>query len=142
VVVTISLGISASTAIFAVTNAVLPRPLPYSDSSRLVLVCGDLQKRNVKDNPLSNAQFFDLGSGAATMFEDFAAVNTAKIGLPREDGSIEEIRTARVTPNFFHLMMWVEDVAVQATVFRNPQPGADDPPGLDFDMIRLYVGWC
>ena len=104
VVVTIALAIGASTAIFSVTNGVLLRQLPYKDPERLVLARGDLQKRNVKDFPLSNADFLDLRNGAKNNFEDFAAVNTFRATLPGLDGTPERVRVAAVSTNFFQMM--------------------------------------
>ncbi len=104
VIVTIALAIGASTAIFSVTNGVLLRQLPYKDPERLVLARGDLQKRNVKDFPLSNADFLDLRNGAKTNFEDFAAVSTFRFTLPGLDGTPERVRAAAVSTNFFQMM--------------------------------------
>jgi len=104
VIVTIALAIGASTAIFSVTNGVLLRKLPYKDPERLVLVRGDLQKRNVKDFPLSNADFLDLRNGAKNNFEDLASVNTFRFTLPGLDGTPERIRVAAVSTNFFQMM--------------------------------------
>src|ERR1044072_1436724 len=104
VVVTIALAIGASTAIFSVTNGVLLRQLPYKDPERLVLARGDLQKRNVKDFPLSNVDFLDLRNGAQNNFEDFAAVNTFRFTLPGADGTPDRIRGAAVSTNFFQMM--------------------------------------
>jgi len=104
VVVTIALAIGASTAIFSVTNGVLLRKLPYKDPERLVLVRNDLQKRNVKDFPLSNADFLDLRNGAKNNFEDLAAVQTFRFTLPGLDGTPEHIRAAAVSTNFFQMM--------------------------------------
>src|SRR5918993_5770347 len=104
VVVTIALAIGASTAIFSVTNGVLLRKLPYKDPERLVLARGDLQKRNVKDFPLSNVDYLDIRNGAKNNFEDFAAVNTFRFTLPGLDGTPERIRAAAVSTNFFQMM--------------------------------------
>jgi len=104
VVVTIALAIGASTAIFSVTNGVLLRKLPYKNPDRLVLACGDLQKRNVKDFPLSNVDFLDLRNGANNNFEDFAAVNTGRLTLPGLNGTPERVRIAGVSTNFFRMM--------------------------------------
>jgi len=104
VVVTIALAIGASTAIFSVTNGVLLRKLPYKDPERLVLACNDLQKRNVKDFPISNVDFLDLKNGAQNSFEDFAVVNTGRITLPALDGTPERVRIAAVSVNFFSMM--------------------------------------
>src|ERR1044072_8867139 len=89
VVVTIALAIGASTAIFSVTNGVLLRKLPYKDPERLLFVRCDMQKRNVKDFPLSNVDFLDLRNGAKNNYKDFASVNTFLFTLPALDGPPE-----------------------------------------------------
>jgi putative ABC transport system permease protein len=104
IAITLALGMGASTAIFSVTNAVLLRPLPYTNSGRLIVAAGEMQKRNVKDWPFSNADFFDLQKGTTSVFEDLAGVNTGRGTLPKEDGTLEEVRFAGVTPNFFRML--------------------------------------
>src|SRR5712692_8100872 len=103
-VVTIGLGIGASTAIFSVTNTVLLHPLPYKAPDRLVLACSDLRRRNVKDFPLSDADFLDLRNGAKSTFDEFGAVNTGRGLVSQADGTPEQVRFAGVTTNFFRLM--------------------------------------
>src|ERR1051326_2856927 len=104
VVVTIALAIGASTAIFSVTNGVLLRQLPYKDPERLVLTRSDMDKRNVKDFPVSNADFLDLRNNAKNNFEDFASVQTFRFTLPGLDGTPERVRAAAVSTNFFQMM--------------------------------------
>jgi putative ABC transport system permease protein len=103
-IVTIALGIGTSTAIFSVTNTVLLDPLPYKAADRLVLACSDLRQRNIKDFPLSDADFLDLRNGAKSTFEDFAAVNTGRGPVPQADGTPEQVRFAGVSTNFFRVM--------------------------------------
>ncbi len=103
-IVTIALGIGASTAIFSVTNAVLLRPLPYKNPDRLVFAISDMRKRNVKDFPFSNADFLDLRNGSRAVFQDVAAVQTFRNVVPREDGSPELIHGALVSTNFVGMM--------------------------------------
>src|SRR3954447_1426832 len=104
VIVTIALAIGASTAIFSVTNGVPLRQLPYKDPERLVLACSDMQKRNVKDFPVSNSDFLDLRNGAKNSFEDFGAVQTFRATVPGLDGKPERVRMAAVSTNFFQVM--------------------------------------
>ena len=102
--ITIALAVGASTAIFSVANGVLLRQLPDKDPDRLVLACSEMQRRNVKDFSVSNADFLDLRNGAKNNFEDFAAVSTFRGTLPGVDGTPEKIRMAQVSTNFFQMM--------------------------------------
>src|SRR5687768_9053365 len=73
VILTLALGIGASTAIFSVVNAVLLRPLPYADADRLTLIWGDMRARKVSDFPFAPANYRDLRTGS-TAFQDIAAL--------------------------------------------------------------------
>jgi len=102
-VITLALGIGASTAIFSVANAVLIRPLPYKDPGRLIYACDDLLKRNVYDHFWSAPDYMDLRDHAAAL-EDVAAVRTFRNNLVRDDGTPEEVAFAVVTPNLFRML--------------------------------------
>lgn len=103
-VLTIALGVGASTAIFSVTNAVLLQPLPYKNPSRLVTASMELRRRNVHDLPFSNADFIDLRDGTSAFFSGMAGVFTGRGVVPREDGTPEQLNYAVVTTNFFDVM--------------------------------------
>jgi putative ABC transport system permease protein len=130
-VLTIALGVGASTAIFSVTNAVLLRPLPYREPGRLVIAGMELRKRNVHDLPFSNADYIDMREGTKALFSDFAGVSTGRIVVPREDGTPEQIRYAVVTTNFFQLtggkIQFGRDFTPQDGLPQPPAPGAGAP---------------
>jgi putative ABC transport system permease protein len=58
VVLTLALGLGASTAIFAVVNGVLIKPLPYPDAGQLVSLRHTAPGINVDDLRLSPTQYF------------------------------------------------------------------------------------
>lgn len=102
-IATLSLGISASTAIFGVVEAVLLRPLPYAHGNRLVVASGEMRNRNVTDLPLSAPDFLDFRR-AATTFEDLAAIRTERMLVPQADGTPEAVRIASVSPTLLTLL--------------------------------------
>jgi predicted permease len=152
-IITIALGIGASTAIFSVTNAVLLRPLPYKDASRLVVGGGDLRKRNLLDERLSYENYMDLKTwttGPNAVFEDMAAVATFRGIIPQRDGTPEQIKNAIVTTNFMRVLgakivagRDFEENDGQAPPPPDPTagPNAPPPPPLPQMTIITYEYW-
>ncbi len=128
-VLTIALGVGASTTIFSVTNAVLLKPLPYRDPGKLVIAGMDLRKRDVHDLPFSNADYIDLRDGTKSYFSDMAGVFTGRTAVAQEDGTPEEISIAIATTNFFDVMggkiMFGRDFNAQDGI-PQPQPPANN----------------
>src|SRR5438270_12487208 len=56
----IALGIGANTAVFSLINALLVRPLPYQQPSRLVLIWERFATRGLDRIPVSPAEYLDL----------------------------------------------------------------------------------
>jgi predicted permease len=144
---TIALGVGASTAIFSVTNAVLLRPLPYPKPGQLVIGGMDLRKRNVHGLPFSNADYIDLKNGTRGQFSDMAGVFTFQVVAQKADGSPEQINLAQVTTNFFGLMgakmLYGRDFNESDGIPQPPQPppgpgqGAAAPAGPQLPLMAI-----
>jgi predicted permease len=147
-VLTVALGIGASTAMFSVANAVLLRSLPYNDPDRLVIAYADLRARASYGMPFSNENFIDIRNGTEGVFEGLAAVNTNRQVLPGSNGTPEQVSYARVTTNFFRVMgarialgRDFEDADGQP---QSPASGAADAaavPSLPSMVILSYEFW-
>lgn len=101
--VTIALGIGATTAIFSVVNTVLLQPLPYGNRDRLAFVTGDLSARNVRDFPMAPADFADLRTMVKS-FDEVAGLVTGNQPMFDDRGEARMLRVGFVTPNIFRTL--------------------------------------
>jgi putative ABC transport system permease protein len=97
VVITLALGIGATTAIFSVVNTVLLRPLPYRQADRIVAIQAlGADGKRVQVTP---ANFLDWRA-QNTVFEHLAATLTRPANLALADQA-ERIDLAMTSANFF-----------------------------------------
>ena len=97
VVITLALGIGASTSIFSVVNSVMLRRLPYPTADRIVAiqeVNADGEQRQV-----TGPNFLDWRA-QNTVFEHLAAIKKTNVNLTLADQA-ERIDLAQTSANFF-----------------------------------------
>jgi putative ABC transport system permease protein len=136
-VVTLALCIGANTAIFTVVRSVLLRPLPYPDSSRLVLMSDSFPAAGVERAGTSVPNYMDR-LALTDAFESLALYrfNGFRVG---QGATAEGVTALSVTPSFFRVLqtraargrLFTEEdgrtgrnrVAVLSYTFAQRQPG-------------------
>jgi putative ABC transport system permease protein len=129
-ILTLALGIGATTAIFSVVHAVLLSPLPFRDADRLV------QVRIVGGNgglfPLPDTDF--LAWRAENRTADAVAVFNTEAATLTGDGPPERLSAAAVTDRFFDVL------GARPLLGRVLQEG-DDKPGAPKTAVISYGLW-
>jgi predicted permease len=132
VVVTLSLGIGASTSLFSVIEALFLRPLPYGNADRLVLVWEDASARGGNNTTnVSGANFLDWREGN-TVFERMAAVrNTTRTLTSLRQPQSPLVHA--VTANYFDAM------GARALLGRTFARGEDAGQGAPVAMLSYSI---
>jgi len=99
VLLTLGLGIGASTAIFSVVNSVLLRNLPYRQPDRIVAI-QELSEKGTRVQ-VTSANFLDWRA-QNTVFEHLAAIRVTTSNLALADYA-ERIDIAQTSANFFEV---------------------------------------
>ncbi len=133
-VVTLALGIGANTAIFSVCNAVLFRPLPYAEPSRIVTLWERQRDGTLGD--VAPANFIDWRD-ASRSFSGMAAVRASSFAssfIVRGQSDASRLAGGDVSSSFFSVL------GVRFMLGRNFLP-EEDQPGQDRVAILSYPAW-
>ena len=99
VVLTLALGMGASTAIFSVVNAVLLRPLPYPHSDRLQVIWGNFRALNIERLPARSDEYGEY-ENQKQVFDSVAAYSIRNVNVST-GGEPERVRAAIISNNLF-----------------------------------------
>ena len=102
VVITLALGIGATTGMFSVINTVLLRPLPYAHSDRLLVIWGNYRTLNIERLPAKAAEFEDYAK-QTQVFDTVAAFTNHSFNVSA-GGEPERIRGAYVSASLFSML--------------------------------------
>ncbi len=124
-IITLALGIGASTAIFSVVNPVLFRPLPYPSANRMAMVW------ETRDDGSPLAVSFGSFTGVRERAHSFESLAVEKPWEPTMTGTAEPQRFEgqRVTPEYFRAL------GVLPAVGRDFQPSDDQYKGPNVAIL-------
>ncbi len=127
-IVTLTLGIGASTAMFSVVNAVLIEPLPFPEPERLADIAAMFPEHGWTRSSLSHANFWDIRDLTET-FSDVGAIAGASMNLTGREQP-ERLDGASVSVGFFRAL-GVTPVAGRLFVT------GEDETGHNTDVVLL-----
>ncbi len=130
-IVTLALGIGASTAIFTVVDAALLRGLPYKSPEQLYHLWEKRPQQEFSQREFSYPDYQDYQQNG--VFEGIAAY-TGGGGIMSGRGEPERIFSPSATANFFSLL------GVEAVIGRTFQPG-EDKPGSPRVAVLTHGMW-
>jgi len=100
-ILTIAVGIGATTAIFSVVDATLLHPLPFPQPDRIVTIEDDLPGMAAKDVGMSVPEWHDLQRSG--IFEYVSVIGGGDVNLTGSSRP-ERIRFLNIPPNYFALL--------------------------------------
>ncbi|HAB16554.1 MAG TPA: hypothetical protein DCE44_08895 [Verrucomicrobiales bacterium] len=101
-VLTLALGIGATTAIFSVINGLMLKALPYGEPERLVALSDRFDEKGMTKVPLAPPGFRDW-SAHNSVFEGMAAFRNGGFNLVEGDLP-QRLRALKVSAGFFDLL--------------------------------------
>lgn len=131
-ILTLALGIGASTAIFSVVNGVLLRPLPFPDPDRVVTIFEDNQRQGWPEDITSFQTFSDWRSRSSS-FQEMACYQNWNVNLTGA-GEPEGLAGMIVTTRFFKVLG--RDAMLGRTIV-----DGEDQQGHDAVAVLSHAYW-
>ncbi|HYE87020.1 MAG TPA: ABC transporter permease [Vicinamibacterales bacterium] len=101
-ILTLALGIGATTAIFSVVNAVVLRPMPFSESERVMVVTNTNTRTGARNTTISGPDFVDWRAQARS-FEALSYYAGAGETSVTVNNVSDYTTVARVAPGYFRV---------------------------------------
>ena len=135
-ILTLALGIGATTTIYSIADSLLFRPLPYPNSSRIVRVWNTFAPRGMMEIPLSEPEFLEYRQSRS--FQHFAGFSTGAVTLT---GSGDALRVAASwgTSDFFQVM-GTEPLLGRVFATDEFQPGHEQVAVLSYRLWQSRFG--
>src|SRR6185295_4679018 len=130
-VVTLAVGIAATTGVFSIVNTVLLKPLPFADPDRLFMLYRENPKRGAGQGPFSYSAYQTVARHARSL-SGVAAVAYEPFTLTRLERP-EEVPGARVSSSFFSVL------GIQPRAGRVFEVDDDRPGGPDVVVLSRRV---
>lgn len=128
----LALGIGANTAIFSVINAVLLKPLPYPDPSRIVVLLNSAPQGSF---PGASVPKYNVWRRQTQVLEDVAAYDTGGPGINLTGGEHpEQLKGIHASHEFFDLF------GAHTVLGRTFTPDEDRPRGGNL-VVLSYGLW-
>ena len=133
-ILTLALGIGATTAIFSVIEGVLLRPLPFAEPERIV----GLRETLPDEGSIPIAyRTFTAWREQNTVFEEIAALHSSEVNLEGDDP--QRVASASVTPSYF-AVMGTQPILGRAFLPEDALPGSERVVVLSYELWQSRFG--
>lgn len=138
VLLTLALGMGATTAVFSVVYGVLLRPLPFGDSERVAMVWEIDRISGTEREPSSGPDYFDFRARSRS-FEELAAFRSQDFNLMGTDGEPTRV-TAGLVTHELAAVLGVQPLAGRFITEMEDRPGGAPVALLSARLWRSRYG--